>query len=214
MASYAEPLRRLHWLAWGAIAAAVAVAGIAYALTRSHSTATDNATPPIAAWRAGQRPAPAFALRDQQGRPVSLAQFHGRNVLVTFIDPLCRNYCPLEAKQLNLLVKSLPADSRPAIVAVSVNIYGNARVNLLQDVTHWQLSSEWHWAVGSPAQLERVWKNYEIGVLDVPKKVAGVTIHEVSHTEGAYLIDGTGHERALFLWPYTAADVKQQLKQL
>lgn len=214
MASHAEPLHRLRWLAWGAIVALAAVAGITYALTRSHSSASDITTPPIATWAAGARPAPGFTLRDQQGKPVSIAQFHGKPVIVTFIDPLCRNFCPLEAKQLNLVVKSLPADARPAVVAVSVNVYGNARANLLQDVAHWQLGSEWRWGVGSPAQLARVWKNYGVGVLVTTKKIKGVTVHDVTHTEGAYLIDGTGHERALFLWPYTAADVSHALKSL
>ncbi|HEX5449665.1 MAG TPA: SCO family protein, partial [Gaiellaceae bacterium] len=208
MASHAEPLHRMRWLAWGAIVALAAVAGITYALTRSHSSASgDTTTPPIATWAAGARPAPGFNLRDQQGKPVSIAQFHGKPVIVTFIDPLCRNFCPLEAKQLNLVVNSLPVDARPAVVAVSVNIYGNARANLLQDVAHWQLGSEWRWGVGSPAQLARVWQNYGVGVLVTTKKINGVTVHDVTHTEGAYLIDGTGHERALFLWPYTAADV-------
>lgn len=206
----------MRWVAWGAIVAVVAAAGLIYALTRSHSaaTVTDDATPPIAKWAAGKRLAPAFTLRDQEGKPVSVAQFHGRPLLVTFIDPLCRNFCPLEAKQLNLVVKSLPAESRPAVVAVSVNIYGNARANLLQDVAHWQLGPEWRWGVGSPKQLARVWKNYGVGVLVTTKKINGVTVHDVTHTEGAYLIDGTGHERALFLWPYTAADVQAALKQL
>lgn len=204
----------MRWIAWVAVLAIAAAAGLAYALTRSHSTGSDTVTPPIATWAAGARPAPAFTLRDQQGKPVSVAQFHGRPLLVTFIDPLCRNFCPLEAKQLNLVVKSLPAQSRPAVVAVSVNIYGNARANLLQDVSHWQLGSEWHWGVGSPAQLARVWKNYGVGVLVTTKKINGVTVHNVTHTEGAYLIDATGHERALFLWPYVAADVQQALKKI
>lgn len=204
----------MRWLAWGAIVALVAVAGITYALTRSHSSASDTTTPPIATWGAGARPAPGFTLRDQQGQPVSIAQFRGKPVIVTFIDPLCRNFCPLEAKQLNLVVKSLPVESRPAIVAVSVNIYGNARANLLQDVAHWQLGPEWRWGVGSSRQLARVWKNYGVGILVTTKKIKGVTVHDVTHTEGAYLIDGTGHERALFLWPYTAADVSHALKQL
>jgi len=214
MAPHAEPLHRLRWLAWGAIVAIVAVAGLIYALTRSDSSASDNTTPPIATWAAGARLAPGFTLRDQQGKPVSIAQFHGRPVIVTFIDPLCRNFCPLEAKQLNLVVKSLPAQSRPAVVAVSVNIYGNARANLLQDVAHWQLGPEWRWGVGSPAQLARVWKNYGVGVLVTTKKIKGVTVHDVTHTEGAYLIDGSGHERALFLWPYRAVDVSHALKGL
>jgi len=41
-----------------------------------------------------------------------------------------------------------------------------------------------------------------------------VTVHEITHTEGAFVVDGTGHERALFLWPFRAADVTDSLRTL
>ena len=53
-------------------------------------------------------------------------------MIVTFIDPLCRTLCPLEAQVLNNTVRQLPASKRPAILAVSVDIYGNA---LADDLT-------------------------------------------------------------------------------
>jgi len=172
------------------------------------------AEPPPMTWAAGARPAPDFRLVDQAGRPVSVSGFRGRPVIVTFIDPLCRNFCPLEAKQLNALVRTLPASQRPAIVAVSVNVYGNARANLLQDVAKWRLVPEWRWAVGSPRQLAQVWRRYQIGVLATTKKIAGVTVHEITHTEAAYVVDRKGFERALFLWPFRAGDVSTVLRRV
>ncbi len=165
-------------------------------------------------WAAGARPAPDFRLVDQSGSPVSVSGFRGRPLIVTFIDPLCRNFCPLEAKQLNTLVRTLPASQRPAIVAVSVNIYGNARANLLQDVAKWRLVPEWRWAVGNPHQLAQVWRRYQIGVLASTKKIAGVTLHEITHTEAAYVVDRKGFERALFLWPFKAQDVSSVLRRI
>jgi cytochrome oxidase Cu insertion factor (SCO1/SenC/PrrC family) len=165
-------------------------------------------------WATGRKRAPDFRLSDQAGRRVSLGAYRGRPVIVTFIDPLCRNFCPLEAKQLNDLVAELPSRSRPGIVAVSVNVYGNARANLLQDVTRWRLVSQWRWAIGSSRELASVWRRYEIGVLVTTKKIAGVTVHEISHTEAAYVIDGRGYERALFLWPFRAKDVLAVLRHL
>lgn len=44
---------------------------------------------PQVTWAAGRRAAPAFTLRDQVGRRVSLTAYRGRPVIVTFIDPLC-----------------------------------------------------------------------------------------------------------------------------
>lgn len=215
-------LRLLFWVA----VAALAVLGIVLVLllqTRrssppvsaaAGSVGTENAEPPVATWRAGVRPAPGFQLVDQSGRRVSLAAYRGRPVVVTFIDPLCRNFCPLEAKQLNEMVRSLPAGSRPAILAVSVNVYGDGRANLLQDVSKWNLVPQWRWAIGNGAQLAQVWRRYQIGVLVSTKKIAGVTVHEITHTEGAYVVDRRGDERALFLWPFRSRDVLTVLRQL
>jgi len=169
---------------------------------------------PATTWQAGVRKAPPFRLTDQNGNAVSLAAYRGRVVIVTFLDPLCRNYCPLEAARLGTVVRSLPPAARPAIVGVSVNVFGNARRYLLQDVHKWRLGTEYHWAVGTPKQLQAVWKRYDIGVLDQSKKIAGIVVHNIVHTEAAYIVDGSGFERALFLWPFTAADVKSALTGL
>jgi len=190
---------------------AVAVVGIGagvlvFDLTRSGAPPAPIGGP-AATWAAGARPAPPFVLRDQDGARVSLASLRGRPVIVTFIDPLCRNYCPLEARVLNTVVQRLPAGERPAIVAVSVDRWGDARSNLLLDGRRWHLVPEWRWGVGSGPALASVWRDYSIGVLDSPKTIAGVTVHEISHTEASYLVDAKGDERALFVWPFTADDL-------
>ena len=162
----------------------------------------------------GQSPAPGFVLRDQHGRPVSVAAFRGRPVIVTFVDPLCRNLCPLEAKVLNDVVGRMPAEQRPVILAVSVDVYADARADLLQDVRKWELVPQWRWAVGRPALLAAVWRSYKVGVRVTTKRIAGTTINYITHTEAAYIIDRTGHERALFLWPFYPQDVEHVLKEL
>jgi cytochrome oxidase Cu insertion factor (SCO1/SenC/PrrC family) len=178
---------------------------------QSGAAATDK---PAATWAAGEKKAPDFQLADEAGRPVSLAALRGRPVLITFIDPLCRDYCPTEAQHLNDVVDAFPAASKPAIVAVSVNAYGNARSNLVQDRRKWKLRPQWHWAVGSDAQLARVWSRYNIAVLVSTKTIAGVKVRRIAHTEAAYVIDAHGDQRALFLWPYRADGVVQTLGSL
>ena len=59
-----------------------------------------------------------------------------------------------------------------------------------------------------------MWRRYQIGVLVTTKRIAGVTVREISHTEAAYLIDGRGYERALFLWPFRSGDVRATLAKL
>ena len=212
--------RFLVWGLWACVAALGILGGLLIGLlTTSHrSPALANGpvgpVGPDASWSAGAKLAPAFRLTDQSGRPVSLAEYRGRPVIVTFIDPLCRNFCPLEAKVLNRVERTLPAAQKPAIVAVSVNLWGNARRYLVQDVQKWQLTPQWRWGVGDEKQLAAVWHAYQIAVLATTKKIAGVTVHEITHTEGAFIVDRTGHQRALYLWPFRAVDVEKTLAQL
>jgi hypothetical protein len=53
-----------------------------------------------------------------------------------------------------------------------------------------------------------------VEVLVATKKVAGVTVHTIGHTEAAYVIDSKGYQRALFLWPYGADGVVRTLRTL
>jgi cytochrome oxidase Cu insertion factor (SCO1/SenC/PrrC family) len=221
-----EPTRRLRlrvalpgFAVLGVVAVGapiVVVRSVRQGAGNSGAQAGSIVTPPPVTWPADRRAAPDFVLRDQDGRPVSVAAYRGRPVIVTFIDPLCRNLCPLEAKVLNDVLGRMPARERPAIVAVSVDVYGgaNRRKNLVRDVHEWQLVPQWHWAVGTPAQLPAVWRRYEIGVKVTTNRIDGTTIHYITHTEAAFIIDATGHERALFLWPFYPQDVERTLRQL
>lgn len=213
------------WLAAPAFVVVIVVATGAPILALTafrHSSSASGAhvgsvvTPPAFSWSTGRRAAPGLVLRDQNGRRVSLAGYRGRPVIVTFVDPLCRNLCPLEAKVLNEAVGRMPASGRPAILAVSVDVYAGAdrRMNLLRDVHKWELVPQWRWAVGQPAQLAEVWRRYGIGVNVTTKRIAGTTIHCITHTEAAFIVDASGHERALFLWPFYPQDVERTLRQL
>jgi cytochrome oxidase Cu insertion factor (SCO1/SenC/PrrC family) len=191
-----------------------AAIGIAVAIASSRGS-TPSAAPltPNVSWGAASRRAPQFRLQDGNGAPVSLAALRGRPVIVTFIDPVCRNLCPLEAAALGEAVRDL-GPRAPAVVAVSVNPWADTRANFRADARHWRLPPSWRWATGSPAALARVWRSYAIAVRVQTKHIAGVTVRNVTHTEGSYLIDTRGFERALFLYPFRAADIESELERL
>lgn len=211
------PLRRrqLHkspWLVFVALLLVAVGIGAAIALVErpraSAAPIVRAAAPlgPAATWPAGARAAPDFLLQDENGRPISLRRLRGRVVIVTFLDPLCKSFCPLEAKVLNRLERSGPAARRPAIVAVSVNPLGDKRSLLISARTKWRLGPRWHWAYGPPAKLAPVWHRYAIEV----RPMKG----DVAHTEAAYVIDRAGDLRALFLWPFPATDVERVSSRL
>ena len=213
----AVPLSRLRWILWGVVLLLAVVATVLYVALRPAATTATAALvsdAPAATWAAGALRAPNFRLTDQNGAAVSLAALHGRPVIITFIDPLCRDFCPIEAQHLNEVVNPFPQASKPAIVAVSVNVYGNAHAVLTKDAREWKLVPQWHWAIGQPDALGRVWSAYHVEVVATTKLVGGAKVHDVGHTEAAYVIDAKGYQRALFLWPYRARGVVQMLRTL
>ena len=70
--------------------------------------------------------APPLALRDADGRAVSLAAQRGKLVLVTFLYTHCPDVCPLIASNLNAAVRALGAKrSDVRVLAVSVDPKGD-----------------------------------------------------------------------------------------
>jgi len=209
----------LRWILGAAVLVLAAVVGALLAIgSPSKATPSSQAPPvsdaPAATWTAGQKRAPAFALTNQDGKPVSLGALRGRPVIVTFIDPLCRDFCPTEAQHLNTVVRSFPAASKPAVVAVSVNTAGNTRSTLQVDEEKWRLVPQWSWGIGTPAELARIWHAYGIEVVVSTQKIAGVKVRRIVHTEASYVIDRNGFVRALFVWPYSAKGVVSTLRSL
>jgi cytochrome oxidase Cu insertion factor (SCO1/SenC/PrrC family) len=164
-------------------------------------------------WRPGRRRAPGFRLTGENGRPVSLAAYQGRPVIITFVDPLCRDLCPLAAHVLDQVDRDLPRSQRAVILAVSVNVYGDSRANLREDSRRWDLVPQWHWAVGPRRRLQAVWRRYDVGVSVDTATIAGTTVHSISHDEVAFLIDRSGYVRALYGWPYYPQNVEAAVKR-
>lgn len=205
----------LLWLAALGVGVVIALLVALFALRNGQQSAQSTGQQvlqaqggPAFSWKAGQLTAPGFSLSDEHGQPISLQRFHGRPVILTFIDPLCTTFCPLEAKVLDGVESRLPAAQRPAIVAVSVNRLGDTQRAYRHDARKWKLTRDWHWAVGAQSALAAVWKAYAIGVTVNPKT------KDVDHTEAAYLIDPKGDQRALYVWPFNSADLLRGLHSL
>ena len=142
-----------RWALYAAVPLLVAAAvSLAFVLRSSGSppasTVVPVSTDAAATWAAGEKRAPDFTLHDEHGRPVSLAALRGRPVLITFIDQLCRDFCPREASVLTEAAAKLGPQA-PAIVSVSVNPWADTRANFAVDALHWQLAPGWRWGTGS-----------------------------------------------------------------
>ena len=208
---------RPFWIVLSLIVLCALAADVALLRTRTTHAADSIAalpTTPSTTWPTHTRTAPHIELVDAEGRPLAKRIGNGRTTIVTFIDPLCRNLCPLEAQVLNRATQAMPAAQRPQILAVSVNPQADTRANFRLDTRRWHLVPEWTWATGSRAQLATVWRDYLIDVQTIVQRAAGITVRKIVHTEASYIIDGQGYTRALYLWPYSAKAVTATLRSL
>jgi cytochrome oxidase Cu insertion factor (SCO1/SenC/PrrC family) len=205
------PIRLTLAVAGAALVAGVAV-GITLAFVHKRSSVSIPPRRADATWAAGARLAPDFHLRDQNGAAVSMRSLRGKPVILTFIDPVCQNLCPLEAKVLASAEAQL--GSGIPIVAVSANPWGNARKILFGDIHEWRLPSTWRWAYGDHRALAAVWRSYAIGVQVQRSKFQGVPVRRIVHLEASYVVDAHGYERALFVYPFQAEDVVRAVRQV
>jgi cytochrome oxidase Cu insertion factor (SCO1/SenC/PrrC family) len=161
-----------------------------------------------ATWAAGVRLAPMItSLRDQSGRPFSLASLRGHPVAAVFFDSHCHAECPLAGRSLAAIEREIPRAQRPVLVVVSVNPL-DTPASAAAAARAWGLASvaPWHWLMGTHAQLAPVWRAYHIFV--APER------GDIAHTEALYLIDRFGYERSSYLYPYAPARVAHDLRVL
>ncbi|HEY7350707.1 MAG TPA: SCO family protein [Ktedonobacterales bacterium] len=138
--------------------------------------------------------APDFRLSDQFGDPVSLSQFRGHPVVLTFLYTHCPDTCPLIADKLHLSLEKLGADSsKVSVIAVSTDPQNDTTQSAYQFSQVHHLLNQWHFLVGSSAQLTPIWSAYH--VFAAPTTPTTTDKNTVEHTVAIYLIDKQGHER-------------------
>ena len=155
-----------------------------------------------ASWPAGERRAPPFELRDQNGRAVSLPDLRDRPLLITFLDSRCVEQCPIAGRQLGMMLRGMAPADRPALLIVSVDPAGDTPASIRHAMTMWGLAGpyRWHWLRGSKSELAAVWRAY--GITEEPASLP------------LYLIDRRGFERTGYLFPFLPNFVALDLQTL
>jgi protein SCO1/2 len=166
----------------------------------SGSTATPTATgassstlaAPLAPAKPG--PAPAFTLKNQFGKKVSLAQYRGKAVLLTFIYTECPDVCPLITAALRTVTDKLGANAKHVqVIEISVDPVGDTKKNVHKYLAERGLLHRFQYLVGTHTQLAPVWDAYHIAAVPDAK------LHrEIGHTGIVIGIDAKGQVRAYY----------------
>jgi cytochrome oxidase Cu insertion factor (SCO1/SenC/PrrC family) len=130
-----------------------------------------------------------FTLTDQNGKLVSLSQYRGKVVILTFIHSLCHDTCPLMVEQIKGALGDLPQAGRgvPAI-GISVEPGEDTRANRRRFLAKHEMDSRLAFLNGPLATMRRVWHGYSIQPVQGP----------IDHSTFVMLIDKRGYERIGF----------------
>jgi cytochrome oxidase Cu insertion factor (SCO1/SenC/PrrC family)/thiol-disulfide isomerase/thioredoxin len=152
-------------------------------------------------------PAPGFTLTDQSGEQVSLSQFHGRAVLLAFVDSQCTTICPLTTSEM-LDAKRLLGAAGKRVQLLGIDANPDARS--VRDVRAYtiahEMTGQWRFLTGSLAKLRRVWNAYHIAVQ--------IEAGQIDHTPALYVIDTHGQLAKLYVTEMAYAGVQQQAQIL
>jgi protein SCO1 len=196
------PSRILYALATLGLCAAAAVAGVWIAASSGQGTARE-----AGAFAGSVRPpgarAPAFHLRDQDGRPVSMADYRGRTVVMAFVYSTCKDTCPGEVQSIRGALDRLGRDV--PVLAVSVDPSGDTRANAKRFLLEQHVTGRVRFVLGSRRELAPVWRGYGIapqrGTLD--------------HSAYVVLVDGAGRQRLGYpAHQLTPEDLEADLRRL
>jgi protein SCO1/2 len=179
------PPRIVYALATLGLCAAAAVAGVW--LARSGSDAV--ATPPgqfAGAVRPPGARAPQFRLRDQDGKPVSMAAYRGRTVVMAFAYSHCRDTCPAQVQAIRGALDRLGHDL--PVLAVSVDPANDTADSARRFLLQQHVTGRVRYVLGSRRRLAPVWRGYGIA----PQQKG------LEHTAYVVVVDGRGMQRIGF----------------
>jgi cytochrome oxidase Cu insertion factor (SCO1/SenC/PrrC family)/thiol-disulfide isomerase/thioredoxin len=141
------------------------------------------------------KPAPAFTLTDESGRQVSLSQYRGKVVVLSFVDSECQTICPLTTQAM-LDAKAALGRAGKQVQLLGVN--ANWKSTQVDDVLNYTelhgLTGRWHFLTGGLPQLERVWSAYHVN----EKALEQAGSNSIEHVAATYVIDPQGRMRYLF----------------
>jgi protein SCO1/2 len=102
--------------------------------------------------------APQFALKDQRGRRVTMSEYRGRPVIVTFMYSHCHDTCPLQAQQIKGALDDLGHDL-PAL-AISVDPGRDTPQSVDRFDSQQGVGDRIRWVLGSESKLRPLWQGF------------------------------------------------------
>jgi protein SCO1/2 len=154
--------------------------------------------------------APPIHLRNYLGQPVTLSQYRGKAVLVTFLYANCPNICPLIASDLRVALNMLGRRaSEVQVIAVSVDPRGDTPANVARFVRQHEMVGRMQYLIGSAAELAPTWAAWKVG----SKREVGQP-DLVSHSALVYGISATGKLTTIYPDTFEPSEIAHDVPRL
>jgi protein SCO1/2 len=177
--------------------------------TTSSSSSSSTTSSGFQGTDLGGTPAPNFQLTDQYGKTISLAQFRGEPVIVTFLYTHCPTICPLTAEHIHTSLLQLGPDAhKVGVLAVSTDPKGDTTSAALNFSIAHNMQTYWHFLTGTQQELAPIWTSYSVYAQAVQQT------QTVNHSTALYLIDKQGKERVYMDDSFQPAQMTANLKIL
>ncbi len=107
-------------------------------------------------------PAPEFTLIDHNGESVSLLDFRGEVVLLTFLYTNCPDVCPLVTANLQQAHMMLGPEEagRVNFLTISVDPRGDSMQRVREYTRYMGMEGRWHYLIGAEEDLSPIWSQY------------------------------------------------------
>lgn len=140
-------------------------------------------------------PAPSFALVDQTGRTLSLADLRGKVLAISFVFTTCSDSCPIVTAKMAEIQRRLGKDfgARVRFVSISVDPLTDTPERLRAYAAKFGADVPgWSFLTGTPAQIDDVVRGFGA----YARRATGGTVEHLTLTS---LVDAQGRLRVQYL---------------
>jgi len=145
-----------------ALVALAVVVVAALGISKSDDSGAVVVHAPRSAFQGAELPpgvrAPDFSLTDEHGKRVTMREYRGKPVVVTFMYSHCKDTCPVQAQQIKGALDDL-GHPLPAL-SVSVDPSGDTPKSVAHFNAEQGVTGRLRWVLGSESQLRRLWNGF------------------------------------------------------
>jgi protein SCO1 len=155
--------------------------------------------------------APPIVLHNYLGKPVDLASYRGKAVLVTFLYTNCPDICPLITSNLRVAQNRMgpKVAAKAQIIAVSVDPKGDTPKAVASFLARHEMKGRMQYLTGTAQELSRVWEAWGVG-----SERDAQQPQFINHTGAIFGITASGKRETLYSASFKPADIAHDVPLL